>query len=611
MEETLLDIIAALKAKGALTDAELASLFRRHNKAKAPVDRVSKKQILPYYRRIRETEPEHWAQWDVDADTERQLIACLQVKPRRTSSGVATITVITKPQKCGSACIYCPNDIRMPKSYLHNEPACQRAERNYFDPYLQVASRLKALTEMGHPTDKVELIVLGGTWCDYPESYQLWFASELFRALNDAQDEALLQVQVGERTLRYEDAGAAADPDIIAQRVTAVQERIDVGEWSYNEAFDAYYGSEDASAWFHETGSWQTADLATLESAHAANERAAHRVVGFVIETRPDTLTPERLKLLRKLGCTKIQLGIQTLDEGILRANGRTATAEDAMRAFELLRIFGFKSHAHFMINLYTATPASDIADYERFMSDAAFQPDELKLYPTALVGGTKLQQLYNEGRWQPYSEGELTEILARDLLATPSWTRISRMIRDISAQDILAGNKKTNLRQMVEERAQELAEREGTPIREIRYRELAGQDIDVDALRLDTIAYETTNTSERFLQWLTPEGRIAGFLRLSLPHADAVEALGKLSPVGLGEAMIREVHIYGRSQRLHTQGAGAQHLGLGKRLIAEAERIAREAGYEKLNVISSVGTREYYARLGFEEHDLYQQKAL
>ena len=165
----------------------LLRILNDHNKRlDANVPHYSKKKLLPFYLRTKERDPQRWQSWNITPELEQQLVHLLQVKPRRSASGVATITVITKPWKCGGACIYCPNDLRMPKSYLSDEPACQRAERNYFDPYLQVTSRLRALNQMGHVTDKIELIVLGGTWSDYPRAYQIWFITELFRALNDA-----------------------------------------------------------------------------------------------------------------------------------------------------------------------------------------------------------------------------------------------------------------------------------------------------------------------------------------------------------------------------------------------------------------------------------------
>lgn len=266
-----------------------------------------------------------------------------------------------------------------------------------------------------------------------------------------------------------------------------------------------------------DVASWQTASMTELAEQQRVNEKAAHRVVGLVVETRPETLDAPTLAHLRALGCTKVQIGVQSLRPDVLELNGRHAGESDLCRAFELLRIFGFKIHTHFMANLYGSDIAGDEADYARFVSEAAFQPDEVKLYPCVLVEGTGLVRRYETGEWRPYAEEDLVGLLARDVLVTPPFTRVSRMIRDISAVDIMAGSKKTNLRQLVE--ASDALKTD--EVREIRFREIAGEEVDISALMLDMIAYETTNTSERFLQWITPEGKIAGFLRLSLPHED------------------------------------------------------------------------------------------
>ena len=591
MESALLDIIAAIKAGTPGLDAAwLDRLLRRHNRATHDASRrVAKRRMLPYYLHVKEHDRSRWESWDIDAATEVQLLRLLKLKPRRTASGVATITVITKPWPCSSDCLYCPNDVRMPKSYLHDEPACQRAERNFFDPYLQVRSRLVALQEMGHVTDKVELIVLGGTWNDYPLSYQLWYMSELFRAVNDFGAAVLTGEHAEERDRRYRSCGMTYDTAELARRSAEAQQRVDGGTLRYNEAIA---GLDERCGW-RAASTWQHATWHELEAEHARNEQAAHRVVGLTIETRPDLITPERAQQMRRLGCTKIQMGIQSLDQHILDLNERHVGVEQIAQAFAVLRLAGFKIQIHFMANLLGASVASDRADYLKLVSDERFLPDEVKLYPCCLVESARLGTHYQDGSWSPYTEDELIALLVDDTLATPAYTRISRMIRDISATDIVAGNKKTNLRQLVERRI----EQEGPAVREIRMREVATDDVQTSNLRLDCVAYTTSVSRERFLQWITPEGRIAGFLRLSLPQ-------------GLPQAMIREVHVYGRVARLGaSEAGGAQHAGLGRRLVEEACRIAAEEGYTAINVISSVGTRAYYRGLGFADAGLYQQR--
>ena len=602
----------------------LLRILNDHNKRlDANVPHYSKKKLLPFYLRTKERDPLRWQSWNITPELEQQLVHLLQVKPRRSASGVATITVITKPWKCGGACIYCPNDLRMPKSYLSDEPACQRAERNYFDPYLQVTSRLRALNQMGHVTDKIELIVLGGTWSDYPRAYQIWFITELFRALNDAGVErpgslspttSFSSANARERRQFYRDCGLSYERDDLVAFTQAQQCLVDEGKLTYNEAMVNLY--ETGEPW-KAIAQHQHATLDELEREHVRNEQAAHRVVGLVVETRPSLITSGNLTFLRTLGATKVQMGIQSLDQHIHDINQRPVSIAQIDRALDLTRLFGFKTHTHFMVNLLGQTPETDRADFRRFVTETPYQPDEIKLYPCALVRGTELCERYEKGEWQPYDEETLVDVLVADVLATPPFTRISRMIRDFSAHDIEAGNKKVNLRQLVEEQAEaqvEQAQQTGQNqrgIQEIRYREISTQDVELGELTLEVVPYETTSTHERFLQWVTPENKIAGFLRLSLPKPSAFETYAEALPVSPDEAMIREVHVYGRASGLHKSGTSAQHRGLGKKLIERASELAREAGYTKLNVISAIGTRPYYRNLGFIDNGLYQQKPL
>ena len=612
MDDIILNILSELRAGRAVDDRRLLKLIHAQAKLDGSDKRAyAKRRLLPHYQSVKRDDPRRWASWGIDGALEEKLLDVLRMKPRRSASGVATITVITKPWPCGSDCLYCPNDIRMPKSYLHGEPACERAEQNWFDPYLQVSARLTALTQMGHSTDKIELIVLGGTWSDYPEAYQTWFISELFRALNDDAvlgEDPVRDVPgtVAERRAFYADAGFPQDGAGFEAFTAAAQRTIDAGAAGYNAAFHRLYGGSDA--WMR-AAAMQQGSFAELERLHKVNETARHRVVGLVIETRPDAITPATLTTIRRLGCTKVQMGIQTLDQDVLDANDRSITLDRIQAAFELLRVFGFKIHAHAMANLYTATPERDKRDYRTLVRAPAFQPDEIKLYPCALIEGARLCEKYRDGSWRPYTEDELLDVLADDIIATPPFCRISRMIRDFSSNDILVGNKKPNLRQLVERRLQEAGE--GAEVQEIRFREVGTRSFDASALSLDIVPYATTNTRERFLQWITPDNRIAGFLRLSLPDLRYVDALSSELPVREGEAMIREVHVYGVATQLGEDGVSAQHIGLGRRLVERACEIAREEGYTKVNVISAVGTREYYRGLGFHDNGLYQRRGL
>ena len=649
MEQIILQILERLRAGQDVDDRALVRLIHAEARREgADKSSLAKRRLLPFYQRVKREEPDRWAMWNIDAELERRLLRVLRMKPRRTASGVATITVITKPWPCSGDCLFCPNDLRMPKSYLHAEPACARAEQNCFDPYLQVSARLTALSQMGHATDKIELIVLGGTWSDYPESYQVWFMTELFRALNEnavasvavnpmlapkaasadagsfggadgtrtsaaqrmaAVPDTALPAGVAERRARYRSEGIATSEQELSARVAPFQECVDAAAGAvpgaYNRSVKALYGP--GTAWAS-VASWQNGTWEELARQQRINETARHRAVGLVIETRPDAVTPSALTAIRRLGCTKVQMGIQSLDQHLLDINERRIDVATIERAFALARLFGFKIHAHFMLNLLGATPEGDKRDYARFVTEAAFQPDEVKIYPCALIEGSRLVACYERGEWRPYSEEELLDVLAEDIVVTPAFCRISRMIRDFSSDDIMVGNKKPNLRQLVELRLQKLSE---SRVREIRYREISTGGADLQELKLDVVSYETGVTSERFLQWVTPEGKIAGFLRLSLPDRRYVsEHLGEL-PVAEDEAMIREVRVYGMAAHVGEAGQAAQHHGLGRRLVQKACVMAHEAGYKRINVISAVGTREYYRELGFIDHGLYQQKEL
>jgi elongator complex protein 3 len=493
---------------------------------------------------------------------ERWMLRRLQLKPVRTSSGVAPVTVLTAPAGCPGRCIFCPDAAGMPKSYLPDEPGARRAVECRFDPFLQVHTRLRTFEAMGHTADKVELLILGGTWDAYPRRYREWFVQRCLDAMNGAQP--------------------------------AGQERASTG----------------------------------LLEAQARNERAAHRTVGLVIETRPDWVTPEEVHHLRRLGVTKVQLGVQSLDDRILALNQRGHDVEMVRRAVGLLRAAGFKLHLHWMPNLLGATPQSDLEDFARLWSDPALRPDELKIYPCSIVEGTELHRIWQSGGYTPYADDELIQLVAECKALIPPYCRVNRVFRDIPADDIVAGSKRSNLRQLVREQMSA----HGMACLCIRCREVRGAPVDGDNLKLAVLSYDTISTTEQFLSFETSEDKLAGFLRLSLPARDAdggglrrsaelaegrsprpvEESIWEVLPEIAGAAMIRELHVYGPALGIGKHSAGEpQHLGLGRRLVAEAIRRARAAGYERLAVISAIGTRTYYEGLGFTRGHLYMSAAL
>ena len=458
-----------------------------------------------------------------------RLAQALSRKPTRTISGVAPVSVLTPPHLCRGTCIYCPNDPTSPKSYLPNEPGVQRARRFEYDPFAQTAGRIRALENIGHPTDKVELLILGGTWSDYPADYQEWFVRRCLDALNERE-------------------------------------------------------------------------APSLEEAQRLNEAAPHRQVGLVVETRPDCVTPEEVRRLRRLGVTKVQLGVQSLDDRILALNRRGHTVDQTREAVRRLRLAGFKIVLHWMPNLYGATPESDLEDFHRLWDDPALRPDELKIYPCLLIEGTELYDLWREGKYTPYDEETLVRLLMACKTLIPPYCRVNRLMRDIPAPDIAAGVTKSNLRQIVQARMAQ----EGLTCRCIRCREVREGPVEPESLRPTVTTYETDGTVEHFLAYETAEGRLAGFLRLSFPQVEPeMEELH-------GCAVVRELHVYGPALPLGERKEGRpQHIGLGTRLLEEAATRAREAGYRGLAVIAAVGTRPYYRERGFRPAGSYMKRDL
>lgn len=537
------------------------------------------------------------------------VVERLRMKPVRSSSGVTPVTVLTKPFPCPGECIFCPNDVRMPKSYLAGEPGAQRAGQNAFDPYLQAMSRLRAYQNTGHPTGKIELIVLGGTWSFYPEAYQIWFIRRLFDALNDFGAGM-------DRTAEVWSALEANSPFHPARPApaTVVHGAEAGGVHTYNHAVQMVYrdetqrsqvlaaelaeGTRERSP-LDEYATWDE-----LAATQRANEEAGCRCVGLVVETRPDYIDEEEVRRIRRLGCTKVQIGFQSLNDTVLRLNRRGHTVEATRRAVRLLRRAGFKIHAHWMPNLYGSTPADDVDDYQRLFADPDFRPDELKIYPCSLIESAELMKVYEAGDWRPYMADELLDVLTACFLKTPEYCRLTRVIRDIPGTDIVDGSRETNFRQRVEAELN----RRGQRSRDIRAREVRFRPVDTGTLVLDESRYETSAGREVFLQFVDGERAIAGFLRLALPDP----ALPPLMPDLTGAAIVREVHVYGQAVELGESSPGrAQHSGLGARLIERAAEIAAAEGYSRLAVISAVGTRAYYRRRGFEDGEWYQVRAL
>jgi elongator complex protein 3 len=482
-----------------------------------------------------------------ELDEDARLLERIRMKPMRTLSGVTTVTVLTKPYPCPGKCIFCPTDVRMPKSYLPDEPGAMRAVEHEFDPFAQVRSRIAQLESLGHPTDKIELLILGGTWSSYRRDYQEWFIKRCFDAMN----------------------APLSSPH--------------------------YAGQNGGTEGVQRTGEGE------LTTAHTYNERTHHRNVGLVIETRPDEITPDEIRWLRYLGVTKVQMGAQSLDDHILEINKRGHDVDCTRKATALLRAAGFKIVLHWMPNLLGATPGSDREDFARLWND--FCPDEIKIYPNQLLANAELYEYWQRGEFKPYETQELIDLIADIKPTIPRYCRVNRVIRDIPSTNVVEGNRRTSLRQDIHDEMK----RRGTQCQCVRCREVRGKSVHLDELVLDDMVYQAGTAEEHFISYVTPDDKLAGFVRLSLP--------GQASPqTGIddldGAALVREVHVYGQSLPVGAEKKGAaQHAGLGTRLLEQAELVARSKGFERLAVISAVGTREYYLERGFERGELYLVK--
>lgn len=473
-------------------------------------------------------------------------LGLLRRKSVRTRSGIAVVTVITKPYNCPhGTCIYCPGGVRFgtPQSYTKNSPAAVFGIERNFDPLGQVSDAIMNLEKNGHDTSKIELIVLGGTVLAMPREYQEWFIKKCYEALN---------------------------------------------------------GKESTN----------------LQEAIKENEFAAHRCVGLTIETKPDWCKEEHVDMLLSYGATRVEIGVQTLQENIIRYVNRGHALEDTVNAFRIAKDSAFKTVAHMMPRLPLSTPKKDLEDLMTLVTDQKYMPDMLKIYPTLVIKGTALYKLYKLRKYEPYDEEELIDMLCKFKSMVPPWVRIMRIQREIPEDEIVAGVKTGNIRQIIRNKMLQNDVR----CRCIRCREI-GHKIATGELEfhpriedseLIRREYESSNGKEIFLSFEDKTtDTLFGFLRLRIPSGreHRIEIKGKFA------SLVRELHIFGQVVPVGKDSATseqAQHRGLGSRLLAEAERISKEEfKREKQIVIASAGTKEYYRKRGYIDEGPYVSKRL
>jgi elongator complex protein 3 len=470
--------------------------------------------------------------------------AILLSRAIRTQSGVAVVAVLTKSYPCPGKCIYCPSEKDMPKSYLSNEPAVMRAIDSHFDPYLQVQNRLRSLEINGHKTDKIELIVMGGTFSFLPKAYQKKFITRCFQACNE-------YTQV--------------------RKVSKVHKAIK---------------SADEKLLFEQK----------------KNETAKHRIIGLTLETRPDYIDEKEVINFRLLGCTRVELGVQSIYDDVLKLNKRGHLVSETIRATKLLKDAGFKINYHMMPGLPGSTPGRDFKMFKELFINQDFQPDMLKIYPTVVLRDSVLYNMWKKGQYKPLSNKTFEKLVVKiKNEAIVPYVRIARLIRDVPTPSIIAGPTVSNLRQIIIPQSNCSC---------IRCREVGGEYIDKEKIVLDRIDYAASNGKEIFLQYVTPDKKkLFALLRLRIPN----DSKNHFLPILQNAALIREVHTYGKLTQIDKQDSSSpQHIGFGKKLLLEAEKIAKEEfNLDKIVVISGVGVRGYYKKQGYKLRDTYLVKNL
>ena len=467
---------------------------------------------------------------------DKNLISILIRKPIRTISGVAIVAVMCKPGECPGKCIYCPNKKDAPRSYTGKEPAAMRAAMHKYNPYEQTKNRIETLESIGHKTDKIELIIMGGTFPFFDQDYQENFIKACFDAMNKKTSE-------------------------------------------------------------------------TLEEAHILNETSKHRCVALTIETRPDFATQDHIDNFLRYGATRIELGVQAPSDIIYKEIKRGHTLKTVIDTTRRLKDAGYKICYHYMPGL-TKNKEEDIKLFKSMFDNPDMRPDMLKIYPLLLIKGTRLYEEFKKGRFTPYTNTEAIEIIAKMKTVVPNYVRIMRIQRDIPAGSIEQGVTYSNLREMVEQCLTD----KGDKCNCIRCREAGhliykkkGLNTRFTSAQLHTTEYTASKGTEHFISYEDKNQEVLyGYVRMRFPYSPERNEIIKDS------AIIRELKVVGTTTPIGAKEEDKiQHKGIGKMLMKEAEKIAKDKKKTKMVVISAIGTREYYRKLGYRKDGCYMTKRL
>ncbi len=491
--------------------------------------------------------------------TERAEISPLiRKKPTRTLSGVAVVAVMCKPHNCPHGrCTYCPESEIAPPSYTGEEPAALRARIFDFDPYKQTYNRMLQLESIGHPLDKVELIVMGGTFPSYFTCYQEWFVTRCLEAMNN------FGLEDPEQRIEIRSGGKLKVPE----------------NFSY------------------------------LEDVQIANEKSPVRCVGMTFETRPDYAKTQDVDRMLQMGVTRVELGVQTIYNFIYRRIERGHRVKDVIESSRILKDSGLKVAMHLMPGLLS-DPEMDMRIFHRVFEDEHFKPDMLKIYPCLVTQGSKLHELWQNGDYTPYKTDDAIDLIVNIKKMLPKWVRTMRIQRDIPSQLIEAGVKKSNLGELVYQKlAEENVNCQCIRCREVGHKGAVGVNPNFNDIKLMNEEYNAGEGREIFLSHEDPVNDILiGFLRLRIPSLKAHRM-----EVNNKTALIRELHVYGQMAELGQKKDEIwQHMGYGEDLLFEAEKIASET-YDKNKILitSGVGARNYYRKFGYTREGPYMSKII
>lgn len=439
-------------------------------------------------------------------------------KPVKTLSGVTPIAVMLPPRKCNHGmCIYCPN-FNEPQSYTPKSPVAMRAKRVNYDSYKQVKARLEAFKVMNHKTEKIEIIIMGGTFLQYSKEFQYKFIKGIYNALNNKKSK-------------------------------------------------------------------------TLEQAKKLNEKAKHRCIALCIETRPDACI-KYIKRIREFGATRVELGVQLIDDKVYEITKRGHKIQDVINATKELKNAGFKIGYHIMPGLPGSNSKKDLKLFKKLFNNSNFKPDQLKIYPCQVMPNCELEKMYWKKQYKPYSKEQIQKLLFKMLKAIPRYCRVMRIMREIPPEYIIAGTKRIDLRAEIEK----ILRKKKIKLKEIRYREFGFNKDKLDSkLKIKITKYKASKGKEYFIEFVNKQDILFGLLRLRIAN---------------NKSIIREIHVYGKVAELKKQtNESIQHQGIGKKLIQKAEEITKKNKIKKLSIISGVGVREYYKKLGYKLENEYMIK--